>query len=74
VLFEKRGRHAGQIAGRSPYLQAVHAEGPPSLIGKIAEVAIETLEANSLGGCLAEKPLAGVWPAPDLSRRGQASA
>ena len=27
VLFEKPGRHPGQIAGRSPYLQAVHATG-----------------------------------------------
>ena len=26
VLFEKPGRHPGQLVGRSPYLQAVHAE------------------------------------------------
>ena len=27
VLFEKPGRHEGQLVGRSPYLQAVHADG-----------------------------------------------
>ena len=26
VLFEKPGRRPGQLVGRSPYLQAVHAE------------------------------------------------
>ncbi len=34
VLFEKPGRHPGQIVGRSPYLHAVVAEGPASLIGE----------------------------------------
>ena len=28
VLFERQGRKPGQIAGRSPYLQAVHGDGP----------------------------------------------
>ena len=27
VLFEKPGRHEGQLVGRSPYLQRVHADG-----------------------------------------------
>ena len=55
VLFEKRGRHAGQIVGRSPYLQAVHCEGPPTLIGRIAPVAIASAGPGSLAGqCLLE--------------------
>jgi tRNA-2-methylthio-N6-dimethylallyladenosine synthase len=33
VLFEKSGRHEGQIAGKSPYMQAVHVEGPTDYIG-----------------------------------------
>ena len=53
VLFEKPGRHPGQIVGRSPYLQAVHAAGPASLVGRIAEVTIVAAEANSLAGRLA---------------------
>ncbi len=50
VLFEKPGRHEGQIIGRSPYMQAVFAEGPASRIGEIAEVEIVGLSANSLRG------------------------
>jgi GTP pyrophosphokinase len=40
VLFERAGRHAGQIAGKSPYLSAVAVAGDASLIGKIAPVRI----------------------------------
>ena len=37
VLFEKPGRHPGQLIGRSPYLQAVHVEAPEVVaIGDIA--------------------------------------
>ena len=63
VLFEKSGRHPGQIAGRSPYLQAVHAEGPSSLIGKVAEVAIESRRSQQPRRTLARdaggRPMAG---------------
>jgi len=52
VLFERPGRHRGQILGRSPWLQAVHVSGPKHLIGRIAEVLIETVEPHSLGGRL----------------------
>ena len=50
VLFEKPGRHAGQVVGRSPYLQAVHIEAPQSLIGRIAQVRIVSAGRNSLAG------------------------
>ncbi len=53
VLFEKPGRHAGQLAGRSPYLQPVHAAAPDALLGCIAPVAIQGVEPNSLSGSLA---------------------
>ena len=52
VLFEKPGRHPGQIVGRSPYLQAVHCEGGEQLIGKIVPVRIESAAKMSLGGGL----------------------
>ncbi|CAN7154989.1 tRNA (N6-isopentenyl adenosine(37)-C2)-methylthiotransferase MiaB [Phenylobacterium sp. LjRoot164] len=52
VLFEKLGRHPGQLSGRSPYLQAVHVEGPERLIGQIVPVRIETAHKMSLGGVL----------------------
>ena len=50
VLFEKPGRHAGQMIGRSPYLQAVHCPGGLDLIGQIAPVTITLSAHMSLGG------------------------
>jgi tRNA-2-methylthio-N6-dimethylallyladenosine synthase len=52
VLFEKLGRHPGQLIGRSPYLQAVHATAPDRLIGEIVPVRIESAARNSLAGVL----------------------
>jgi tRNA-2-methylthio-N6-dimethylallyladenosine synthase len=52
VLFEGKGRKPGQITGRSPYLQAVHAEGPETLMGQIAEVDISAAGPNSLTGVI----------------------
>jgi tRNA-2-methylthio-N6-dimethylallyladenosine synthase len=53
VLFEKPGRYAGQLVGRSPYLQAVQAMAPESMIGEIAPVTITEVSSNSLFGMLA---------------------
>ncbi|MCK9992183.1 MAG: tRNA-2-methylthio-N6-dimethylallyladenosine synthase [Alphaproteobacteria bacterium] len=50
VLFEKPGRHAGQIIGRSPWLQAVFAEGGAELIGQIIPTRIIATGSNSLRG------------------------
>jgi tRNA-2-methylthio-N6-dimethylallyladenosine synthase len=52
VLFEKPGRHPGQIVGRSPYLQPVQVTGPSTMIGDIAAVTITEISANSLFGAL----------------------
>ncbi|MCC2110733.1 MAG: tRNA (N6-isopentenyl adenosine(37)-C2)-methylthiotransferase MiaB, partial [Hyphomicrobiales bacterium] len=48
VLFERRGRNPGQLAGRSPYLQAVQAEFSEKSIGEIVPVKIVRTGANSL--------------------------
>jgi tRNA-2-methylthio-N6-dimethylallyladenosine synthase len=53
VLFERPGRHTGQLVGRSPYLQPVQATAPASLIGEIAAVTITEIGSNSLFGALA---------------------
>jgi tRNA-2-methylthio-N6-dimethylallyladenosine synthase len=45
VLFEKPGRHAGQLVGRSPYLQSVHAN--------VSAETIRAAEPNSLAGVIA---------------------
>jgi tRNA-2-methylthio-N6-dimethylallyladenosine synthase len=52
VLVTGRGRHPGQILGRSPWLQAVHTEGPDALIGQIIEVDVTAASQNSLTGTL----------------------
>ncbi|WP_426043738.1 tRNA (N6-isopentenyl adenosine(37)-C2)-methylthiotransferase MiaB [Caulobacter sp. DWR3-1-2] len=57
VLFEKKGRNPGQIIGRSPYLQSVHALGPDNLLGQIVPVRIESSAKMSLGGVLESQPL-----------------
>jgi len=57
VLFEKPGRHPGQLSGRSPYLQAVHCDGPAELIGRIAPVRIDAAARMSLSGTLLAEAL-----------------
>ncbi len=52
VLFTGRGRRPGQLSGRSPYLQAVHADAPESLIGTVAPVTITEMLTNSLTATL----------------------
>ncbi|HUK10880.1 MAG TPA: tRNA (N6-isopentenyl adenosine(37)-C2)-methylthiotransferase MiaB [Stellaceae bacterium] len=58
VLFEKPGRHPGQLVGRSPYLQPVHAMAPETEIGRMVPVLIERAEPNSLAGVRHERAAA----------------
>jgi tRNA-2-methylthio-N6-dimethylallyladenosine synthase len=48
ILLEKPGRRPGQLGGRSPYLQAVHADAHGHAIGDIVEAEIETVGPNGL--------------------------
>ena len=57
VLFEKPGRHAGQIAGKSPYLQPVQVDGSEALIGQVVPVEIIECSTNSLFGRLKKSNL-----------------
>jgi tRNA-2-methylthio-N6-dimethylallyladenosine synthase len=52
VLLEKSGRHAGQLVGRSPYLQSVHADAPVERIGEIVPLTIRAALPNSLAGVI----------------------
>ena len=56
VLMEKKGRLPGQLGGRSPYLQAVHVDGPDRLIGAIVPVEILATGNNSLSGRIVMEP------------------
>jgi tRNA-2-methylthio-N6-dimethylallyladenosine synthase len=50
VLLERPGRHPGQLAGRSPYLQAVHLDAGGAAIGDVVRAKIVAVGSNSLGG------------------------
>ncbi|MBF0268231.1 MAG: tRNA (N6-isopentenyl adenosine(37)-C2)-methylthiotransferase MiaB [Alphaproteobacteria bacterium] len=52
VLFDRVGRHKGQLLGRSPFMQPVHVKAPESLMGGLAKVRILESHANSLAGML----------------------
>ncbi len=58
VLFERAGRHPGQLIGRSPYLQAVHAKADSSLLGRLVDVTIVSAGPNSLAGEVVPGPSA----------------
>jgi tRNA-2-methylthio-N6-dimethylallyladenosine synthase len=50
VLFEKEGRHPGQLVGRTPWMQSVHAEVPATRLGTLAPLRIVAAGRNSLAG------------------------
>ena len=52
VLFEKPGRLAGQMVGKSEYLHAVHVADAHVAAGDIADVRIISAGTNSLAGAL----------------------
>jgi tRNA-2-methylthio-N6-dimethylallyladenosine synthase len=52
VLLEKPGRLAGQLAGKSPYLQAVQVMAPAALLGQVVPVTVTEMGRNSLFGAL----------------------
>jgi tRNA-2-methylthio-N6-dimethylallyladenosine synthase len=50
VLFERPGRHPGQLVGRSPFMQGVHAQAPARCQGMVMPVRITAIGPNSLAG------------------------
>jgi tRNA-2-methylthio-N6-dimethylallyladenosine synthase len=52
VLFERFGRHDGQVIGRTPYNQPVYVNSDESLIGHMRQVHITDLDKHSLSGTL----------------------
>jgi len=56
VLFDRKGKRPGQIAGRSPFLQAVQVEADETRIGTVASVEITAMGAWSLHGVLSDMP------------------
>lgn len=54
ILFDRVSKYPGQLIGRSPIMQAVHAEAPAHILGRIENVDIISVGNISLGGRLAE--------------------
>jgi tRNA-2-methylthio-N6-dimethylallyladenosine synthase len=56
VLVTHAGRRPGQLGGRSPYLQAIHFDGPMTLLGEVVPVKITHTSTNSLSAALIFTP------------------
>ena len=60
VLFDRLGRHAGQIVGRTPYMQAINVDvgtaDPAGFLGSLYDVEVSSVLANSLAGRLSNSP------------------
>ncbi len=52
VLPERHGRHAGQLIGRTPWNQPVHATLPPEYLGRRVQLHVDACTANSLEASL----------------------
>jgi tRNA-2-methylthio-N6-dimethylallyladenosine synthase len=52
VLFDRPGRHPGQLVGRSPYMQPIHAQASAEPLGEVAPVRVMERHQNSLSGIL----------------------
>jgi tRNA-2-methylthio-N6-dimethylallyladenosine synthase len=50
VLLDRKGRRRGQLLGRGPWMQSVHASAPDRLLGQVVEIRITDAHANSLTG------------------------
>lgn len=50
VLFETKGRHSGQLIGRTPYMQNLHAELGKENLNKIVNIKVTEATTNSLSG------------------------
>ena len=50
VLFERKGRHEGQLQGRTPFYQAINVPANDRLLGQIVDVKITHATANAVLG------------------------
>jgi tRNA-2-methylthio-N6-dimethylallyladenosine synthase len=57
ILLERKGKLAGQLIGKTPWLQSVHVMAGEHSIGDLVEVDLISAGANSLSGMMTEKEL-----------------
>ena len=55
VVLERRGRHPGQLIGRSPYMQSVFVTAPDYMLNSVQRLKIVAAHSNSIGAELAEE-------------------
>ncbi len=55
VLFESRGKKKGQMFGRTPYMQNLHAQAPAESLNRILPVRITDATVNSLSGSIIQQ-------------------
>jgi tRNA-2-methylthio-N6-dimethylallyladenosine synthase len=55
VLLDRHGRRAGQLGGRSPYMQAIHVEAPAHMLNTVQPLRIVAAHPNSLTAEIAEE-------------------
>jgi tRNA-2-methylthio-N6-dimethylallyladenosine synthase len=65
ILLERRGKKAGQLVGKTPWLQSVHLETDAE-IGDLIEVDIVSAGPNSLAGLAVTPAQAGVSARPTV--------
>jgi tRNA-2-methylthio-N6-dimethylallyladenosine synthase len=58
ILLERKGRHPGQLIGKSPWLQSVVVTAPDLAVGDMIEVDITSAGPNSLAGELTRRKAA----------------
>jgi tRNA-2-methylthio-N6-dimethylallyladenosine synthase len=56
ILLEKPGKQAGQLVGKSPWLQSVIVEAPTHRVGQLCDAVIESGQQNCLIGHLLSSP------------------
>ena len=54
VLIDRKGRHPGQMIGKTPWLQSVHVHADVA-IGDMLDVTLTSAGPNSLAGAIVEK-------------------
>jgi tRNA-2-methylthio-N6-dimethylallyladenosine synthase len=58
VLLDRQGRKDGQLLGRSLYMQPVHVDAGPEMMGKILDLRITAAYRNSLSGIIENRAAA----------------
>jgi tRNA-2-methylthio-N6-dimethylallyladenosine synthase len=56
VLFDRKGEKAGQLQGKSPWMQSVYVNAPERLFGEILDVTVEKAFQNGMYGTVVTIP------------------